>query len=104
MCAVGANHHIVRTVEFLAFKVIGENCVFPIRRDSNDGAQYAGTINQSMLLVVSIAIGIAERNQFFFVAVQKDAVNFVLNLVAYVDEAGLIPHRPFGETKICRNL
>ena len=66
-------------------------------------AQNAGAINQTVLPVEGVAIGIAQRDQLLFMSVQKDTINLVLNLVAYVEEAGLVPHRTFGETKIARN-
>src|SRR5262249_13915060 len=73
-------------------------------RDFDNRAQYAGAVDQAMLAVEGVAIGIAQRDDFFLPAVGVDAENLVDGLIAYVEEPGGIPHRAFGEAEIARNL
>src|SRR5229473_4195615 len=71
---VGTDHDIIRTVEFLSLILVSQYGVFPVRSYRDDGAQNAGAIDQTMLPVVGIAIGIAERDHFLFAAVFLSAV------------------------------
>ena len=58
---------------------------------SDDGAQHAGAIDQAVLTVEGVAVGIAKRDDFFLFAIGMEAENLVNGLVAYVEEARLIP-------------
>ena len=69
---VWPNDYVVRTVEFLAFVMVREDLVFSVGSYFDDGAQYAGTVDQPMLAVEGVAIGIAECNHFFLFAVRID--------------------------------
>jgi hypothetical protein len=96
---VGTDDDVVGAVELLAFEVVGEDGVLTVWSDSNDGAQDARGVDQTELTVVGVAVGIAECEQLFFVAVGVDAKNFVDLFVANIDETGFVPDRTFGETK-----
>src|SRR5205823_7336636 len=102
--AVRPGHYIIRAVEFLSFIVVSQYSVFPVRSQGDDGAQNAGAVNQSMLLVVSVAIRIAQRNQLLLATIQEDPINLVLNFVTDIDEAGRVPDRTLGEDENTRNL
>src|SRR5256884_2732351 len=69
----------------------------------NDGAQNAGAIDESLLAIVGVAVGIAERNELLFRSIHVYVKNLVTDFVADNHEAGRIPHRAFGKTKAGRH-
>jgi hypothetical protein len=79
--------------------VIGEDVVFSVGSDCDDGAQHTGAVDQPMLAVEGVAVGVTERNHFFFPAIGIEPVNLVDSFVAYVEEPRWIPHRTLGKTK-----
>src|SRR5258708_7249580 len=82
--AVGTSHNIIGAVEFLAFIAVGEDSVFSLRRDRDDGSQNAGAINQAVLPVVGVAVRISESDHFLFAAIERDAIDLVLLFIAHV--------------------
>ena len=97
--AIGSQNDIVRAVEFLPLIAIGEHFVFSVRIHGDDGAQDAGAIDQPVLLVVGVAVRIAQADDVFVMAVGKQLENLVGDFVADVEEAALIPDGSFGESE-----
>ena len=81
---IRSHDHVVRTVEFLPFIVVGKNLVFPIRRDFDNGSQHACAIDQPALPVEGIPIRIAQCDEFFFATIRPDLENLVDLLVAHI--------------------
>src|SRR5205085_10089224 len=76
--AVWSADHVVRTIKFLAFEIVGENFVFPIFRYFDNGPQYGRAIDQAPMLIVRAAVGVAERDDFFFPSITHvNTENFV---------------------------
>ena len=76
--------------------MIGQKFIFSVRSDLHDGTQYAGTVDQAMLAVEGIAVGVAERNHFLPLAIEMEPVNLVdgfviLSCVSY--QGMLASHR-----------
>ena len=78
---------------------IGQHFVFAIGFHGDDGAQDAGAIDQPVLLVVGVAVRIAQADDIFVMAVGEQFENFVGHFVADVEEAALIPDGAFGESE-----
>src|SRR5262249_46316121 len=90
--------------ELLSFVSIGENFVFSVDRDFNDGSQYTRAVNQAMLAVECVSVGVAECDDFFFLAVWIHSKNLFVGFIAHVEKSRRIPHRPFGKTEIACDL
>jgi hypothetical protein len=52
-----------------------------------------------MLAIEGVAVGIAKRDYFFFLAVGMDAKDLVQSFVAHIQKSFLIPNRSFGESE-----
>jgi len=97
--AVGTKDDVIRAVQFLAFETVSEDLVFSVGSDLNDGAKDAGAVNEAMIAVVGVAVGIAERNDFLLLAVERNVENFVGNFIADVKEPRFVIYRAFGKPK-----
>src|SRR5882724_2064744 len=102
--AIRANNDVIRAIEFLSLKTVGEHSVFSIRRQGNNRAKHAGALDEAVIVIVGAPIGVAERNKFFLPAVQEDPVNLVLLFIADIEETGVVPHGTLGKTKIAGNF
>ena len=87
------------TVEF-----VGKNCVFSVGRYRNNRAKNAGAIDQPLLAVVRVSIRIAHGNHVFLSAIHGDFVDFVLFLVADVQESPFVPNRTLREPESARDF
>ena len=65
----------------------------------NDGAQNARAIDELLLAIVGVAVGIAERNELLFPSIHGHLKNLATDFVTDNDEARRIPHRALRKTK-----
>ena len=98
--AVRTEDDIVRTVEFLSLVAVGKNRDFAFGTYPDDCSQYAGAIDQMMLLIVCAAIRVTERDDLSFLTIERDLVDLVLYLVTEVQKSRWIPYRTLGKSKI----
>src|SRR5271166_5008500 len=96
---IRTNDHIVWTIQLLAVVVICQDVVFSVGSHFDDRSQHAGAVDQPMLPVKSVAVGIAERNHLFFLAIGMKPENLVDGFVAHIEESSLVPHRAFGKAE-----
>src|SRR5271169_2081755 len=97
--AIRANDHVVRAVESLALVAIRQDFVFSVSSHFDDGTQHTRTVNQTMLAVEGVAVGIAECNYFFFFAIGMQTKNLVNGFVAHIEEPGFVPDRALRKSK-----
>src|ERR1041384_1868280 len=103
--AIWTEHYVVGTIKFLSFKMVGQDLVLANGRNLNDCPQHASAINQPALLVVSIAVCVAQADDFFFSAVSYiNPENIVQSPVANVQESRVVPYRAFSKSKPSRNF
>src|SRR5262249_39223931 len=74
---VGTDYDVIGTVELFAFEAGRQNFVLSFGINSNNRPQNTGAINESLLTVVGVAVGVAERNQLLFSSIHVHAKNFV---------------------------
>src|ERR1700691_6004915 len=83
--------------------MVRQNFIFSVGSDRDDRAQYAGAVDQPMLSVEGIAVGITERNHFVFLSIGMEPVNLVDSFVAYIEKSRLVPHRAFCKPEARRH-
>ncbi len=101
MRSIRAQHHVVGAVEALPLISIHDGCVaLSIGRETNDSAQDAGAIQQPVLPVVGVAVGISEGDDLLLLAGGGIYLEYLIErLVAHPQIAGWIPDWPFGEAE-----